>query len=151
MKVAEADKLDNLLIKITHKTFNKQTNFIGKGKVIANTQFSNHIRAYNQIQSQGNDSKMKGELQKIDLAPFGKLPRRVYESVKKHGVNQNIILYKFFHKNSSNEQVVHGYLLTTEEHELLDYYLVHLTNKSLSVILECMKYVTNNNIKAAIA
>lgn len=56
-----------MLLNTDYKTFNKQTNCISSGNVIANTEIGWHIRPKNEISCNGKDFEL-GELRNHDLS-----------------------------------------------------------------------------------
>lgn len=90
------------------KTFNTQTNLITIGNVIADTQYSNYIRPYNEIEC---NKKMynKGELRDYDLQ-FFTLNEKVRNYVLKHTENEDGILYQFHFYNARKEKVIIGWI-----------------------------------------
>lgn len=141
MKKIKWENPNKMVMESGHKTFDQQTNYIGTGNVFANTQTSLYIRGYNETECNGFTFP-KGELQKTDLKGWYELPQRVHRAIREYAVDESVILYKFFHKNSKGELVVHGYVLTSKKHELIDYIVVGPTYKSWDVINECLKYIT---------
>lgn len=60
------DNPNKMHIESEYKTFNKQTNYIGTGNVIANTQFSTFVRPFTETKCNGYDFQ-EGHLQNYDL------------------------------------------------------------------------------------
>lgn len=131
---------NKMLMESGHKTFDRQTNLITKGNVISNTQISGYIRPYNQTECNGRTVK-KGELQDFDLRKFGRLPYYVEEMVRTCAKDKTVILYMFFHRNAYNEKVVHGYIITNTNYNVIDIFVTGTRRKSRDVIQECKLYV----------
>lgn len=142
MKNKEWSKDGNkMLINTSHKTFDKQTNCIATGNVIANTQVSFYIRAYNTPTTPMGQPAEPGAMQKWDLDGF-KLPPYVRGSVAIHAVDKKVILYRFRHF-SKNKEVIHGWVVTDENYNLLYKCVIGPTYKSWNIVEECIKYITN--------
>lgn len=95
-----------MIINTLHKTFNKQTDYIGKGNVYTNTQVSSFIRAYNTREHAPRIDR------DFDLQTFSNidimLKRKIIELTEK----ETVILYKFRHWDKTKE-VIHGYIITS--------------------------------------
>ena len=90
------------------KTFNTQTNLITIGNVIADTQYSNYIRPYNEIEC-NNKIYNKGELRDYDLQ-FFTLNEKVRNYVLKHTETESGILYQFHFYNARKEKIIIGWI-----------------------------------------
>lgn len=90
------------------KTFNTQTSLITVGNVIADTQYSNYIRPYNEIECNGR-TRPKGELRDYDLQ-FFTLNEKVRNYVLKHTENESGILYQFHFYNARKEKIIIGWI-----------------------------------------
>ena len=90
------------------KTFNTQTNLITIGNVIADTQYSNYIRPYNEIEC-NNKIYNKGELRDYDLQ-FFTLNEKVRNYVLKHTETESGILYQFHFYNVRKEKIIIGWI-----------------------------------------
>lgn len=90
------------------KTFNTQTDLITIGNVIADTQYSNYIRPYNEMECNGR-TQPKGELRDYDLQ-FFTLNEKVRNYVLKHTENENGILYQFHFYNARKEKIIIGWI-----------------------------------------
>ena len=90
------------------KTFNTQTDLITIGNVIADTQYSNYIRPYNEIECNGR-TQPKGELRDYDLQ-FFTLNENVRNYVLKHTENERGILYQFHFYNARKEKIIIGWI-----------------------------------------
>ena len=115
-------------------TFDKQTNYIGKGAVISNTQYSNYIR--------GNEFKA------YDLKLFKNLPNFIRSIVNQ--INYQTILYEFSHTSyhedyytgKSKHKIIDGYVLTTTDGHLISKWITGKTFKSELAVNEAIKYIT---------
>ena len=115
-------------------TFDKQTNYIGKGAVISNTQYSNYIR--------GNEFKA------YDLKLFKNLPNFIRSIVNQ--INYQTILYEFSHTSyhedyytgKSKHKIIDGYVLTTTDGHLISKWVLGKTFKSELAVNEAVKYIT---------
>ena len=115
-------------------TFDKQTNYIGKGAIISNTQYSNYIR--------GNEFKA------YDLKLFKNLPNFIRSIVNQ--INYQTILYEFSHTSyhedyytgKSKHKIIDGYVLTTTDGHLISKWITGKTFKSELAVNEAIKYIT---------
>ena len=83
---------NKMIINSEFKTFNKQTNYISNGNIIANTIYGNYIRPYNETKCNGKDFPV-GHLFKYDLQNFF-----ISDAMKEYirSLNRKIILYEIF-------------------------------------------------------
>ena len=115
-------------------TFDKQTNYISKGAVISNTQYSSYIR--------GNEFKA------YDLKFFYNLPNFIRNILNQ--INYQTILYEFSHTSyhedyytgKSKHKIIDGYVLTTTDGHLISKWVLGKTKKSELAINEAIKYIT---------
>ena len=125
-----------------HKTFNRQVSMISTGNQIGNTVYSSYIRAYNQIKCNGHIFA-KGNLQEYDLGWLVKeAPGEAKNYIRANGKDKTFILYVFFHWNNGRK-IIHGAVITGPQHNHIKSYYLRNTCKSMSVIEEARKYVTN--------
>lgn len=142
MKTVEFINGDKIKIETGLKIFDKQTNLITTGSAYCNTQQSMIVRPY---YNTTGDSQ-EGALQKYDLAFFkANMPGYVESQVRKLAENREVYVYEFFHTNNKKKKVVHGYVVTTKDHEYLNHFIVGPTQKSYGVVQECAKYVSDYN------
>ena len=114
-------------------TFDKQTNYISKGAVISNTQYSNYIR--------GN------EFRDYDLKFFYNLPNFIRNIINQ--INYQTILYEFSHTSyhedyytgKSKHKIIDGYVLTTTDGHLISKWVLGKTIKSELAVNEAVKYI----------
>ena len=115
-------------------TFDKQTNYIGKGAVISNTQYSNYIRG--------------DEFRYYDLELFHNLPNFIRDILNQ--INYQTILYEFSHisyhedyyTGKSKHKIIDGYVLTTTDGHLISKWILGKTFKSELAINEAIEYIT---------
>lgn len=113
----EYKKNGNMLVETNYELFNKQTNYLGTGSVVANTQMSSYIRASYDVKydyPKMPDAKI-GEFQNFDLKPFKELNEWNKITIKEFADEYDgAILYWFFYC-SSNQRITIGYLITNKE------------------------------------
>ncbi len=130
------------------KEFDRQTRIISTGNLVAGTQISSYIRAYNDVKTSVGTTVPKGELQDFDLNGFRNLPYYVREYIKKMGrfiPDQKFILYEFYHhlgKKGSKRTITDGWVLTDKEYKLITYWITGPTWKSRLAVEEAIKYIT---------
>ena len=115
-------------------TFDKQTNYIGKGAIVSNTQYSNYIR--------GN------EFRYYDLKFFHNLPNFIRNILNQ--INYQTILYEFSHTSyhedyytgKSKHKIIDGYVLTSIDGHLISKWIIGKTFKSELAVNEAIKYIT---------
>jgi hypothetical protein len=78
------------------KEFDRQTNFLATGNVIANTQISFFIRPWCETECNGF-TRREGELMKYDLNQFGKwhIPADLLVTIEDKNRKESVILYLF--------------------------------------------------------
>ncbi len=133
------------IINSDYKLFNKQTNCISYGNIIANTQYSSYIRPYGQTTC-NNHNFLEGELMKSDLKHFGNIPASIKDKLYAKDRKESYILYEFFVYRNGIKDII-GYVLTDKKHKLITYEVLESYNnynKRLSAILETLPYITND-------
>ena len=140
---------NRMLFESDHKTFNRQTNIISTGNIIANTVIGQHIRAYTETECNGL-TRSEGHLRNFDLQGFMRrhIPRRVLQAVKDSTANRSAWLYELLHYNNmglwkDDQRIVHGYVLTSGDHFLIRSFVTGPTWKSRSVVNEATKYLAH--------
>lgn len=105
------DKMKQI-INSGYKAFDKQTNFLGDGNVIANTQYSNYIRPYGEVECNGATFQ-PGHLLKFDIQHFKRIPDAIISAIMDANRENSYILYEFFvnPKKGERREVI-GYVLT---------------------------------------
>lgn len=130
------------------KLFDKQTNLISTGNVIANTQRSEYIAPWNKTDR--NNTKFKeGELTKADLrfcGCNGKLPACIERVIYDKNRTNDVILYVFRVFKQGREDVI-GYVITDDNHNYMQHCIVGYTGTSIikreRAVNEAMKYICN--------
>jgi hypothetical protein len=152
MKQIEWMHSDKMLLESGHKTFNRQTNLITYGNVIANTMYGRFIRPFTETECNGY-TREPGHLQKFDLDWYTLIgrqpavPKTVYKMVRELAQQNQIILYQFHHwttRRGRSFKIVHGYVITSPDKKLLWYWPCGPTYKSEQVLLEAIKYITES-------
>lgn len=125
------------------KIFDKQTNLIATGNVMANTQFSNYIRPYNETEVNGRIRTL-GVLMNFDLQYYQNLPKVIYNLIKDINRTDSIILYEFHYYRSKRKSII-GYIVTDKYKNLLYKHANYGSHymKRLNCLNEVLKYITN--------
>ena len=97
---------NKMIINSKFKEFNKQTNLITSGNVIANTMWGLYIRPYNETECNGLTFK-EGELFNSDLQHFH-ISNSMREYIK--SLNRQVILYEIFIYRNGKKDVI-GWLI----------------------------------------
>jgi hypothetical protein len=126
-----------------HKTFDRQTNYLGTGNVLANTQHSSYIRSANDFDCPPLKDIKKGQLRDLDLKSFTyvtavRLPYLVEKYIKEVTEDQPIILYQLRHFNNG-EKKVDGYIITDTNYNHLATFV--LNQRAYESVLEARKYL----------
>ena len=82
-----------MIIHTDFKEFNRQTNCISRGNVIANTMWGSYIRPYNETVNPVGEKVAPGHLQNFDLQYF-KISNELRELIKNQ--EKSVCLYEFF-------------------------------------------------------
>ena len=101
---------NKMIINSDFKEFNKQTNCISQGNVIANTMWGLYIRPWNETECNGLTFK-EGELFQQDLKHFN-ITRAMREYIK--SLNRKIVLYEIFIYRNGKKDVI-GWLIEDKE------------------------------------
>lgn len=125
-----------------HVTFDRQTNVISTGNIIAKTQFGFYIRPFCEIECNGRGWP-EGYLQMCDIKYFDMLPRQVLEAIDRFGQCNATILYRFSHLGPGKKRIVHGYIFTDKHYNLLMKFYTGPTHLSHQVIEGVLPYVVN--------
>jgi hypothetical protein len=153
MKKAEFNKRGTRqLVDTGWKAFDRQTNCIAAGNVIANTQLSLYVRPYRETECNGHTFK-PGELLEADLKAFRyRPPDDVMEILRDEGREKSVILYMF-----STSEVVGNivgrymrvpflWVVTTADHRLVKCRSVHRCGaqmcKRYNATREILRYIT---------
>lgn len=141
MKGKEWDTPNKMHIETGHATFDRQTNIISHGNIIANTMLGWHIRAWTDTTHwQEGKQHQPGYLQNFDLDAFVRLPGHVRDYMRRALHSQAGWLYQFY-SFSGNRETVHGYVLTANDHTLIKAFYTGPTYKSWHVIDGVLPYV----------
>ena len=97
---------NKMIINSDFKEFNKQTNLITSGNVIANTMWGLYIRPWSETECNGLTFK-EGELFEQDLKHFN-ITRAMREYIK--SLNKQVILYEIFIYRNGKKDVI-GWLI----------------------------------------
>lgn len=143
MKAKQWINGNRMLFQSGNKTFDRKTNCISTGNVIANTQNSTFIRGKNEIVCNGQTFE-RGHLQQYDLNQWNHLldwyvKDRVKFFADQHG---KVILYMFKHRVGA-KLTIHGFVITDKDHNELARLYSNNRYKSMIVVDEAAKYVTN--------
>ncbi len=139
------DKKGNQVIDSGFKKFDRQTNLITYGNVIANTQTSSYIRPWGETNNYGHILE-PGEGTKFDMIHFPKLSdKKILDIIYDKSRTESVILYKFFVTDDYAGQDVIGYVLTDYDHHHLAHCVVcpwrsNIRKREMAII-ECMNYV----------
>jgi len=133
---------DRMLMQTGHATFDRQTNVISTGNIIANTQNAFYVRGELCVKCWGPKAYQPGELRDFDLGNWPKMPLSVRRAIVRMttGRQDSIWASEFFHYNS-HRCIIHGYIVTTSDHQLLDTFVTGPTYKSAAVIKGVLPYV----------
>lgn len=126
-----------------HAAFDRQTNIISTGNIIANTMIGWHIRPHSETECNGL-TRPPGHLRDFDLQLFRSrnMRRHVLSYILSVTQDSPIWLYEFFHYNGRC-RIMHGYIVTAKDHTHMRSFITGPTQKSAGVIYECEKYVSN--------
>lgn len=99
-----------MIINTDFKEFNKQTNCISGGNVIANTMHGSYIRPYNETINPVGEEVEKGHLQDFDLKYFS-ISNELRELIKEQ--EKSVCLYEFFIYRNNYKDII-GHLVILE-------------------------------------
>ena len=129
-----------------HKTFNRQTNIISTGNIIANTEYGSFIRAHNNVMNPVGEKREPGFLQDFDLRPFKEslwLSYRIEKKVKEYLKKRYGILYCFFHYGP--KRIIDGFVLTDDDHNFIEHWSVNYHWRAENAVWEAIKYIANGS------
>ena len=107
----------NQVIDTGFKRFDKETNCISYGNIIANTIYGSYIRPYNEVKNGGYIGK-PGDFLKYDMKHFQRIPQRIREILEDKERKESYCLYELFtHLNGNRE--VFGYILHDRNRRLI--------------------------------
>ena len=120
--------------------FNKQTNLISTGNVIANTQRSGYIRPWSERKCNRRDYPF-GYLMEADLSSFRKVPPQIKRIIEDKNREEEIILYQFRVYNEHNEEEVFLHVLTDKNNNYMDHVVYVGYRKNLAKRLDAAKKI----------
>ncbi len=134
---------NRMLVETGHKTFDRQTNIVSTGNIIANTQSAFYVRGEMCVKTWSRTDYEPGYLRNYDLGNWPTMPTSVRQSVIRltAGRKDSIWVSELFHYNG-DRCIVHGYIITTPDHHLLDMFVTGPTYKSADVLEGVLPYVT---------
>lgn len=98
---------NKMIINSDFKEFNKQTNLITSGNVIANTMYGNYIRPYDETINPVGEVVEKGHLFNFDLQYFH-ISNAKREYIK--SLNRQVVLYEIFIYRNGKKDII-GWLI----------------------------------------
>lgn len=128
------------------KLFDKQTNCIGPGNCVFNTQVSSFIRPWKQLECNGRVNP-EGHLTNFDLEGFRRynIPSRMLEILRDKNREESMILYMFF-VLVNGEVEPFGWALTTKDYGLVASSVVRRYGQSYAkrynALYEAIEYIT---------
>jgi|GEM_PF-2968270 len=131
---------NHMLFESGHKTFDRQVDCISTGNMIGDVQLSFYIRP--KVETECNGFSFKpGHLRDFNLSMFKQLPVVVRQRVLSLTETNGVWLYEFRHW-AGEQKIVHGYVITSSDHQLLAKFITGPTSKSAQVIDEAITYIT---------
>lgn len=129
------------------KAFDKQTQVISTGNVVARTQLSGFVRPKSETECNGF-VRDEGVLQKYDLEQgflSSLLPYRLKGDVAKLAdENGGCIAYLFFYKKASGQKEFIGLVITSKDYNHLKTFYLTNSNKHFAAVEEAKLYIINN-------
>lgn len=148
MKEAKFNKTGTkMLVDTGWKTFDRQTNVISTGNVVANTQFSSFIRPFGETECNGIKFRA-GELLDFDMKPFRayNVPDDVMQILYDKGRDRSLILY-LFRTFEGTRPVPFLWVIATKDHKLYYHKVVYgfgqRYTKRFNAAKEILKYITD--------
>lgn len=109
-----------------HRGFNKLANrsLVGRGVIISAAQRSNRIRAFTDTHSYTGKPYALGDLQKRDIEIYFKgynVPASIKEYLihPDYGYDKALYVYLFKTYGVRNRDIVHGWIVTTDNHRVI--------------------------------
>ena len=139
-----------------HKTYDRATHgYISTGNVISGGQYSTYVRGYKETECNGIINE-PGHLQRFDLDSFTWADSYFREKMRiLAGGAKSVIAYCIRHYNGDN-RMIHGYIITDTDYNVLWWRVNNNTNKSYSIMLTAIKAVGDDakayytNIKSSV-
>lgn len=149
LKKAEFDNPDKMKFESAHKTFNRQTNVISPGNVIATTQYSSYIRPYTEVVNPVGQQVAPGVLQTFDLRSFQdyRISHAILQEVRRLTHDVQGILYLFKHYTSDHHVMLDGLVLTTPEREHVKTWYLNSDWRAGSAVDEARRYIAHHEEK----
>jgi len=133
------------------KAFDQQVGGLGIGNIIDNVQSSSFVRSWwdkgrdlcdNSGNLWGQNDRAPGVLFEFDMKFFYHIPEFVYDYMEElcKKKRESVILYDFHHYNG-DRRICDGYVITDQNHHLIKQFFTGPTSKSYGVILECSRYI----------
>ena len=156
MKKAEFNKKGTKqLVDTCWKTFDRQTNCISTGNVVANTQLSLYIRPYQETECNGFTFK-PGELMEVDLKSFTyRPPDNIMDILRDKSREKSVILYMFSTSETVGNivgkrmRVPFFWVITGGNHRLVRRHIVYRHGaqmwKRQKAADEVLKYITDDD------
>ena len=131
-----------------HKAFDKQTAIISTGNIWAPTIHGEWIRSAQQVFMGRRMYRKPGVLQDFDLGYFKDIrtPQNILDTVKSRSKNRSVQFYALFHfyypkQGADPKRVVHGYVLTDENDQLIQSWNTGPTFRSWEVLAAALPYL----------
>ena len=131
---------NKMLFESLHKTFNKQVRLISTGNAIFGTQLSKYIRPISEITCNGAPFPV-GHLRNYDL-DYMEFPQHIRIYLNENHLDTKLIAYHFFYHNNKHQRIDIGWVITDENHKLIKKWYARTTDKIISALDECIKYIT---------
>ena len=129
----------NQVIDTGFKRFDKETNYISYGNIIANTIYGNYIRPYNEVKNGGYIGK-PGEFMKYDMQHFKNIPRKIREILEDKERKESYCLYELF-THLENRREVFGYILHDRDRRLITSQVICYTGQNYWKRMNAIDYV----------
>lgn len=150
MKTIEWKNPNKMKFESAHKEFNRQTNYIGKGNVIANTQISGYVRGYHDegkgLIDYPENKRAAGVLQEFDLSGFVHTPNYVKDYIRNTAKSDESVILYYFWYNSGGKSIPIGCVVTTGHtlgNKILKLFYIGRTTKSQDALDEAALYISN--------
>lgn len=106
---------NKMIVNSDFKEFNKQTNYISYGNIIANTMYSNYIRPWDETINPIGQRVEKGRLFNYDLQYFH-ISSELREFIK--SLNKKVVLYEIFIYRYGKKDII-GWLIEDIEFNII--------------------------------
>ena len=130
-----------MVIETLHKTFNKQTNYLGHGNVIANTQYSTIVRPSNYRSDYIDKDHQAQDYDINNLEDFCGELRHFRDNIKNMSDDNNgIYVYLLFHWHNHNK-IFHGVIFGTKDKHRIITIPFNGKEKSFDVLYQSAKKI----------